>query len=135
MNIYSRATNLFGKYVNPESPVFKKLKNNLKKAKIKTPVEAYGSLVFFVAFGSAIVSVLFLLFLSLLTVGINLSAILMNIFVAIFVGILCGMFTYFYPSFIISEKKGKIENSLAFVSIYMSTLTKSGFRLKIFSKC
>mgnify|MGYP001159950480 FL=1 len=128
MNIYSRATNLFGKYVNVESKIFRKLKDNLKKAKIKTPVEAYGSLVLFITFSAVIVSLLFLFFLSLLTVGINLSAIVMNIVVAIFVGIICGAFTYYYPSFIISEKKGKIENSLAFVSIYMSTLTKSGFQ-------
>lgn len=128
MNIYSRATNLFGKYVNVESKIFRKLKENLKKAKIKTPVEAYGSLVLFITFSAVIVSLLFLFFLSLLTVGINLSAIVMNIVVAIFVGVICGAFTYYYPSFIISEKKGKIENSLAFVSIYMSTLTKSGFQ-------
>ncbi|MBN88157.1 hypothetical protein CMO95_00985 [Candidatus Woesearchaeota archaeon] len=128
MNIYSRATNLFGKYVNVESKIFRKLKDNLKKAKIKTPVEAYGSLVLFVTVSAVIVSLLFLFFLSLLTVGINLSAIVMNIVVAIFVGVICGAFTYYYPSFIISEKKGKIENSLAFVSIYMSTLTKSGFQ-------
>ena len=128
MNIYSRATNLFGKYVNVESRIFRKLKDNLKKAKIKTPVEAYGSLVLFITFSAVIVSLLFLFFLSLLTVGVNLSAIVMNIVVAIFVGVICGAFTYYYPSFIISEKKGKIENSLAFVSIYMSTLTKSGFQ-------
>ena len=128
MNIYSRATNLFGKYVNVESKIFRKLKENLKKAKIKTPVEAYGSLVLFITFSAVIVSLLFLFFLSLLTVGINFSAIVMNIVVAIFVGVICGAFTYYYPSFIISEKKGKIENSLAFVSIYMSTLTKSGFQ-------
>ena len=128
MNIYSRATNLFGKYVNVESKIFRKLKDNLKKAKIKTPVEAYGSLVLFITFSAVIVSLLFLFFLSLLTVGINFSAIVMNIVVAIFVGVICGAFTYYYPSFIISEKKGKIENSLAFVSIYMSTLTKSGFQ-------
>ena len=128
MNIYSRATNLFGKYVNVESRIFRKLKDNLKKAKIKTPVEAYGSLVLFITFSAVIVSLLFLFFLSLLTVGVNLSAIVMNIIVAIFVGVICGAFTYYYPSFIISEKKGKIENSLAFVSIYMSTLTKSGFQ-------
>jgi len=128
MNIYSRATNLFGKYVNVESRIFVKLKNNLKKAKIKTPVEAYGSLVLFVTFGAAMVSLIFLFLLSLLTVGINLSALVMNFVVAIFVGVICGAFTYYYPSFIISEKKGKIENSLAFVSIYMSTLTKSGFQ-------
>lgn len=128
MNIYSRATNLFGKYVNVESKIFRKLKENLKKAKIKTPVEAYGSLVLFVTFGAAMVSLIFLFLLSLLTVGINLSALVMNFVVAIFVGVICGAFTYYYPSFIISEKKGKIENSLAFVSIYMSTLTKSGFQ-------
>lgn len=128
MNIYSHATNLFGKYVNVESRIFRKLKDNLKKAKIKTPVEAYGSLVLFIGFSAVIVSLLFLFFLSLLTVGVNLSAIIMNIIVAIFVGLICGAFTYYYPSFIISEKKGKIENSLAFVSIYMSTLTKSGFQ-------
>ena len=32
MNIYSYATNLFGKYVNVESRIFRKLKDNLKKA-------------------------------------------------------------------------------------------------------
>jgi len=128
MNLSNRATSLFGKYVNSENFLFKNLKQKLKQAKIKLPVETYGSIIFLVLFSSFMVSLIFLLFLSILTVGINFSAILMNFIVAIFVGLICGTFTYFYPNFIISEKKGKIENSLAFVSIYMSTLTKSGFQ-------
>lgn len=128
MNIYSRANSLFGKYINNENFLVKRLKQKLKQAKIKTPVESYASLVLLILSSSFLISLIFLFLLTILTVGLNLSAIIMNLFVAFFVGIICGAFTYYYPSFIISEKKGKIENSLAFVSIYMSTLTKSGFQ-------
>jgi len=128
MNIYSRANSLFGKYINNENFLVKRLKQKLKQAKIKTPVESYASLVLLIFSSSFLISLIFLFLLTILTVGLNLSAIIMNLFVAFFVGIICGAFTYYYPSFIISEKKGKIENSLAFVSIYMSTLTKSGFQ-------
>ena len=127
MNIYGRANKLFGKIVKNNKKYFKLIEPKLKIARIKVPIEAYGSLILFLTLSSFAVSFLFLTLIGLLTVGFSLIGILMNLFVAIFIGILVGGFIYLYPSFVISEKKEKIENSLAFVSIYMSTLSKSGF--------
>ena len=134
MNIYERATELFGNIVKNNKKYFEKIEPKLKVAKIKVPVEAYGSLIIFLALTSFVISFVFLELVGLLTLGFNLVGIFVNLLVALFIGILVGGFVYLYPSFVIGEKKDKLENSLAFVSIYMSTLSKSGFEpQKIFS--
>ena len=134
MNIYERATELFGNIVKTNKKYFKQIGPKLKVAKIKVPLEAYGSLILFLSLAGFAISFVFLELIGLLTLGFSLVGIFVNLMVAAFIGILVGSFVYFYPSFVISEKKEKIENSLAFVSIYMSTLSKSGFEpQKVFS--
>ena len=127
MNIYNRASELFGNIVKNNNKYFKNIAPKLKIAKIKVPIEAYGSLIIFLALASFLISFVFLTLIGILTLGFSFLGIFVDFLVAAFIGILVGAFTYFYPSFVIGEKKEKIENSLAFVSIYMSTLSKSGF--------
>ncbi len=127
MKIYQRANELFGSIVKNNNKYFKKIGPKLKIARLGVPIEAYGSLIIFLSLASFGLSFLFLELIGLLTMGFSLIGLAVNFFVALFIGLIVGGFVYLYPSFVISEKKDKIENSLAFVSIYMSTLSKSGF--------
>ena len=134
MNIYERANELFGNIIRNNKKYFKQIEPKLKIARINAPIEAYGSLILLLAISSFVISFFFLTLIGLLTLGFSFIGIFVNLMVAAFIGLLVGGFVYFYPSFVIGEKKDKLENSLAFVSIYMSTLSKSGFEpQKIFS--
>ncbi len=127
MDVYERSAKMFSGFVKKHKYFFESLEPKLRTAKIKMPVETYGSFIIFVGMMTAIISFFFLSFITLLVLGFSIIGVLMNLFAAIFIGFLALGFAYLYPNFKISEKRDKISNSLAFVSIYMSTLAKSGF--------
>ena len=103
MNIYERASELFGNIVRNNKKYFKNIEPKLKIAKITVPIEAYGSLIIFLALSSFLISFVFLTLIGILTLGFSFLGIFVDFLVAIFIGLLVGGFTYFYPSFIIGE--------------------------------
>ena len=127
MDIYERSAQLFSGFVKKHKYLFEALEPKLRTANIKMPVETYASFIIAVGLMTAAVTFFFLLFITLIILGFSIIGIIMNLFAAIFIGLLAAGFTYLYPNFKIHEKRDKISNSLAFVSIYMSTLAKSGF--------
>jgi archaellum biogenesis protein FlaJ (TadC family) len=127
MDIYERSAQLFSGFVKKHKYLFEALEPKLRTANIKMPVETYASVIIMVGLMTAAVTFFFLLFITLIVLGFSIIGIIMNLFAAIFIGLLAAGFTYLYPNFKIHEKGDKISNSLAFVSIYMSTLAKSGF--------
>jgi archaellum biogenesis protein FlaJ (TadC family) len=127
MDIYERSAQLFSGFVKKHKYLFEALEPKLRTANIKMPVETYASFIIAVGLMTAAVTFFFLLFITLIILGFSIIGIIMNLFAAIFIGLLAAGFTYLYPNFKIHEKRDKISNSLAFVAIYMSTLAKSGF--------
>jgi archaellum biogenesis protein FlaJ (TadC family) len=127
MDIYERSAQLFSGFVKKHKYLFESLGPKLRTANIKMPVETYASFIITIGLMTAAVTFFFLLFITLIVLGFSIIGVIMNLFAAIFIGLLAASFTYLYPNFKIHEKRDKISNSLAFVSIYMSTLAKSGF--------
>tara|TARA_Y100000034_G_scaffold134447_2_gene202916 strand:+ start:651 stop:1520 length:870 start_codon:yes stop_codon:yes gene_type:complete len=127
MDIYERSSKIFSKFVKKRIYLFKPLESKLRVARITAPVEAYGSMILMVASLTFILSFIFLNFVGVIALGFSILVFLMNLVVSAFIALLVAGFVYLYPNFVISERKDKISNSLAFVSIYMSALAKSGF--------
>lgn len=127
MDIYERSAQLFSGFVKKHKYLFGALEPKLRTARIRMPVETYASFIITVGLMTAAVTFLFLLFITLIVLGFSIIGVIINLLAAIFIGFLAAGFTYLYPNFKIHERRDKISNSLAFVSIYMSTLAKSGF--------
>lgn len=126
MELSELSLKLFKKTVNRYSYVFSPLEDKLKVSKIKSTLETYASLILFSGVAVATISFLFLSFIGLLVFGFSILVVLTFLFLGIFFGLLTSVFMYLYPSFVISERGMKIDNSLAFVSIYLSTVSSSG---------
>lgn len=139
MSLYTKmAFRYFGRYSDGISIFFPDLKSDLKKAKIKTSVQEYIStsilttfLVFLVevpilsfAFG-----ILFKSFLFSFITGFTTSVILSLVIFVLFTK---------YPKTIIGERSKKIDGSLPFASLYLSTIAGTKLPLqkifKIFGK-
>jgi len=125
-DIYTLSLKLFKRTVNRYYYVFAPLQHKLKVAKIKVPLESYSAVILSSGLIVFLISFIFLSFVGLLMFGSNITVYLTFIMLSMFFGILTSAFVYLYPSFVISERGTKIENSLAFVSIYMSTVSSSG---------
>lgn len=120
------ALRLFKPVVTKYKYVFRPLEQKLRVAKIKTPLESYSAMILFAGVVTFLVSFLFLALMGLLVFGASLLVTATLFLLSLFFGILASSFMYLYPGFIISERGSKIENSLAFVSIYLSTVSSSG---------
>jgi len=129
-SIYERSYTIFKPLVKRTSSVFKPLDTKLKIARISTSYEKYGA---FILLMSTIVSSMTFVFTTIfgsLLLGVSLTNFLIYFTLSLFMGISVAMFLYFYPTFKISERRSKIENSLPFVTIYLSTITRSGMQPK-----
>jgi len=140
MSLYTKlAFRYFGKYGEDISTIFfPDLKSDLKKAKMKSSVQEYIStsilttlLVFLIevpllsfAFGLIFKSFLFS-FISGFTASVLLSLVIFFLFTK-------------YPKTIIAEKSKKIDSSLPFAALYLSTISGTKLSLekifKIFGK-
>jgi len=127
MNIYDNAFRIFGPITKNFPSLTNPLELKLKIARIQVGAERYlafamlmGILIFIMAF-------IFILIFGTLLSGFSLTGILIYFMFSIFIAICSAIFIYIYPNFIISEKRAQMENSLPFVTIYLSTITRSGF--------
>lgn len=127
MNIYDTAFRMFGPFTKNFDSLVKPLELKLKIARMRVSGERYLSFAMFMGLLLFIMAFIFILIFGTLISGFSLMSVLVYLAVAIFVGISSAVFTYMYPNFIISERKAKIDNSLPFVTIYLSTIIRSGF--------
>ena len=126
-DFYSLSFDLFSPLVKKYSKYFERLETDLRRARINVRKDYWGSF---------IILVMVLTFISILIVGLPFALLLGNfqfmpmvIFSAVLIGITIssGVLTYFYPAIIAGERQKKIDNTLPFSTIYMSTIARSGF--------
>jgi archaeal flagellar protein FlaJ len=126
-NIYDRSYKIFKPLVSRTSDIFKPLDTKLKIARISTSYEKYGAFIIFITMIVSICAFVFLAFFGTLLLGVSLLNFIIYLILSIFFSIVTAGFLYFYPYLKTSERKSKIENSLPFVTIYLSTIIRSGF--------
>jgi flagellar protein FlaJ len=118
---------LYGGIVSPYKDYFDALKLNLKRARIETSVDDYICMIIFYAF--PIVFVATLLIFSVLIAFVTLFA-TYSFSLAVLIAGLCSAATFFigyeYPSFAVRNVKNRIEKSLPFAALHMTTAAKSG---------
>ncbi len=125
--IYDIAYNLFQPVVEKFDYLFQPIESKLRVAKIKVPLQKYSAFILFA--GMLIFIFTTVMFLIIGTLAFSISLIYFPIYLVL--GILCGFgtsaFLYLLPTFAISDRGAKLDNSLPFVTIYLSTISKSGF--------
>ncbi len=126
VDFYKPSLKLFKRTVNRYHYVFAPLQQKLKIAKIKVPLESYASVILSSGVAVLLLSFVFLLIIGSIIFSFSPVTVLTFFMLSLFFGVLTSAFMYLYPGFVISERGTKIENSLAFVSIYMSTVSSSG---------
>ena len=125
--IYDLAHEVFGKYARKLEPYSSQLSLDLVKAHMTVSREKWLSLAILatvLAFG---ISLLIALPAGILLYGMKACSVLKPILIAIVLAAASGALTFYYPSLVVSERKKKIENTIAFATIYMSTISRSGF--------
>ena len=129
-NIYDQSYAIFKPLVERTLDIFKPLDTKLKIARIKTSYEKYAAFIYLMSFIVSVTSFVFVALFGSLLLGISLINIIIFFALSLFMGTSTAIFLYFYPNFKISERKSKIENSLPFVTIYLSTIVRSGMQPK-----
>jgi archaellum biogenesis protein FlaJ (TadC family) len=125
-NIYDRSYNLFKPLVDRTKLLFEPLDKKLKMARIKTSYEKYGAFIFLMSSIVFICAFIFIAIFGSLILGINILNFTIYFILSMFLSMFTGVFFYFYPNFKISEFRGKMDNALPFVTIYLSTIMRSG---------
>lgn len=125
MDIYSLSDSLF----RPITAKFPFLYNDfdlkLRTAKIKTTELKYGSFIIFTALVTLVCSLLFTIIFGTALIGFK-SAIAAGIGISFLAAGIAGAAAYFYPILLAKDRGSKLDNSLPFATIYLSTIVKSG---------
>ncbi|MHA1303481.1 MAG: type II secretion system F family protein [Candidatus Heimdallarchaeaceae archaeon] len=121
--IESIAYSYIGKFIEPYLSEFEGLRTTLRKAGIDQSIRMYLSIRIF---WSIILSFVSLVFLIALKIVIPDFSIILVIMLPIL--ILLGMFviTWVYPSYLIGERKRKLEASLPTAASYMTAMASAG---------
>jgi flagellar protein FlaJ len=127
-DLYKTAFEIFGRFVRKYPKLLNPLIADMRKAHITTPAEQWaafcilvGTLSFAVGF---VIIAIFALLLNAGLVGFIFVPLL-----AILSGFGAGAFTYFYPALIAGERKKRVDNALAFGTLYLAALARAGFTL------
>ncbi|UCD03806.1 MAG: type II secretion system F family protein [Candidatus Woesearchaeota archaeon] len=125
MNIYELALNLFRPIVVKRSDKLNKLSNNLKRAHFtKFTAEeyfAFAILLSIIAYPVSLAVVLFFIIVS----GLTLRNLLLGVSISLLVSAGTGFITLYYPKTLADARKKKIENSLSFATLYLTTMAES----------
>ncbi len=127
MEIYDIAYNGFGRFSKNLDAYAPQLGMELVRARITVPKEKWLAFIVFISAMAFAATFLFATPVALLIYGAKLSNVLSAAGLSVLLAAVAGMLTYYYPTIIISERKKKIENTIAFATIYMSTISRSGF--------
>ncbi len=125
-DIYSFANNIFNKTTLKFPFLHEGFDSKLRIARIKTTGIKYGSFIILTSILTFVTIFIAAFFLGGALYGFSIPSILAYIGIAILAGAGAGALAYFYPVIIISNRKSKLDNSLPFATIYLSTIIKSG---------
>jgi len=139
MGFYTKtAMRLFGQAADATAPYFIDLKSNLKCARIKMSVQEYMSVAIFTSLLVFIVELPLLSFIIAILIPSWMFAFISSFTLSIFLIIIFFLAFINYPRVIIKERGKRLENTLPFASIYLSTLFGSRLPMQkvfnIFSK-
>lgn len=125
MNIYEFALNLFRPLIVKRSNKLKKLADNLKRAHFTTVTAeeyfAFSILLAIIVYPVSLIVVLFFVAVS----GLTLKNLLIGIGIAMAASIGTGFTVLYYPKTLADSRKKKIENSLSFATLYLTTMAES----------
>lgn len=125
-DIYSFSDSLF-RFVTLKFPfLYKPFDVKLRTARIKTTGLKYGSFVIFTAFLTFVCAFIFTIIFGGALLGFKSSLILMSIGISFLAAAIAGAVAYFRPLMLINDRGSKLDNSLPFATIYLSTIIKSG---------
>lgn len=126
MGFYTKISfRLFSQFSEGVSYYFGDLKTDLKKARMKTSVQEYISISIMTCFIVFLASFPLLSFLFGFVFQNFLFSFISSFSTSIGVTVACFMIFVNYPKTIIKEKEKKIDNSLPFASLYLSTIASS----------
>lgn len=125
MNIYDLALSLFRPLIIRNKERLNKLGDNLRRAQItkSMPEEYYAVSILFGIIAFPIALFVSLLFAAML--GLTNEKILIVLAISAGSSISTFFFINYYPKSIADSRKKKIENSLSFASLYMTTMAES----------
>ncbi len=125
--VYDISFSIFGKLTHILDSVFLPLKKKLVSAGMDVDYKKYASFIIMVFVFFLIISLiisLFFIFFFLKNISEYAPII---IFGNIIVSLGFALFAYYYPFLVSSDRKSRIDNQLPFASLYLSTISKSGF--------
>jgi archaellum biogenesis protein FlaJ (TadC family) len=120
---------LFGSLIEPYVDNFDLLKFQLRQARMKYSVEEYLSMIIFFSFITFMVTILLGSFYITLTTQYAAYAYTFSIIVAMLAALGTFMLGFYYPGMRGNNIKTKIERSLPFTVIYMSTAASANVRI------
>jgi flagellar protein FlaJ len=103
------------------------LASQLRTAHINVPAERWLAFSIFVGLLSLIASAMLVPFFAFVIYGFKLNALIFVLAIILITTVAGFVLTVFYPKIICSERQRKIENTLPFATLYMSTIARSGF--------
>lgn len=135
MGSYTKeAMKLFGQIAESTAPYFLDLKGNLKRARIKMSVQEYIGVAILTSFLVFLIELPLLSFIIAIVIQSWMLAFTSSFILSAFLTIIFFMMFINYPKVIIKERGKRLENTLPFASLYLSTLFGSRLPLhKVFS--
>ena len=125
MDIYKQAFEFFKAPIRKYEKFFAPLQSDLNRAHISIPPEHWAGFSIFAGMLTFFVSIFAVLPFTFILFG--LSGIALALAFAPVFGAGGFFLAYFYPKLVADERKKKIENALPFGTLYLTTLSRSGF--------
>ncbi|MBN2042376.1 MAG: type II secretion system F family protein [Candidatus Aenigmarchaeota archaeon] len=120
---------LFGDLIRPYADYFDPLKFSLKQARIKYTVEEYLSTLIFGSFIAFMISVMGMVVLITITTGSATYAYTLSLVISAVFSFVVFLMGYYYPNIRGKNIKTKIERSLPFTVVYMSTAASANITI------
>ena len=127
MDFYKFALKIFRPIVTKRRPAFlTAIDFDLKRARINVAPEKYWAAMLLVLVLAFVLTFVISFTISIIFWGLKAFFLLVAFLLAGLVTLIAVIFTYFYPSLIAGERKKRLENALAFSTIYLTTIADSG---------
>jgi flagellar protein FlaJ len=128
-DIYKQAFRLFAPVTKKFSKLMPSLNVQLRKARISTPAEHWLAFCILCSVLALIISFIVSFIFALgLQASLTIFVIVVPL-VSLCTSLVTGVLIYFYPAIIADERKKRIENALAFGTLYLAALARAGLPL------
>lgn len=127
-DIYKTAFEIFKPVIRKYDRLWIPLSTQLKKAHITVAAERWAALCILIGI-IAFVASFVIGIISAIAYHFSLLLIILLPFIALGIGFSAAGFTYAYPAIITGERKKRLENALAFGTLYLAALARAGFPL------